>query len=277
MNTDCLFVHQGHCIGVQDFVDALRSVGVRRGDTMFVHSGLGGFGKLGRGYDKNALCRAVIGACKEAVSEEGTLALPTFTYAYCVNRVYDPAESPSEVGVLGEVFRKEPDVIRSSHPIFSIAAWGAGARELTDVGVDAFGDGSFLQGLHRRDAVQVFLGARLRHSCTFVHYLEQAQRVPYRFMKDFPGVIKRGGREEHVNATYWVRPLDGSVDSDGTPLSDRLSETGKLVRVAVGGSGVEGVRSSALYDEGVSMLQRDPYVFAVWGGPSRQAEKRRGS
>ena len=268
MNRKCLFVHHGQCIGVEEFVAAFLALGVRNGDTMFVHSGLGGFGKLGKGYEKGALCRALIDACKEAVSESGTLAMPTFTYAYCKDRVYDPAESPSEVGVLGEFFRKEPGVIRSNHPIFSIAAWGRGARALTDVGLDAFGDRSCFHHLHKRNAIQVFLGATLKDSCTFSHYLEQLHRVPYRVMKDFPGVIKTGSGEDPINPTYFVRPLDGSIATDGRRLSHRLFEREKLVRVPVGAGGVEAIRSDALYREGMRMLDEDPYSFVARGTPN---------
>ena len=40
-------------------------------------------------------------------------------------RMFDPRTTPSQVGLLSEVFRRSPGVVRSIHPTHSVAAWGS--------------------------------------------------------------------------------------------------------------------------------------------------------
>lgn len=65
--------------------------------------------------------------------KEGLLVLPTHTWSYidAQNPRFSVLESPSCVGILPELFRKRPGVIRSWHPTHSVAALGADAALFT--------------------------------------------------------------------------------------------------------------------------------------------------
>src|SRR3989344_4602913 len=202
-----LFFHGKKCIGEADFRTALRTLGIAPGDTIFVHSKLDAFGKLGPNYDQQELCKTLLKVLESVVGPKGTIAMPTFTYAFCKNGRYDRDKSPSEVGVFSEFFREEKGVVRSLHPIFSIVARGPQARSLATVDVDAFGTHSFFSNLRKKHGIIVFLGAPFQ-SCTFVHHIEQQHKVPYRTIKKFRGTIKNGKKSRTVESTYFVRPLD---------------------------------------------------------------------
>jgi aminoglycoside 3-N-acetyltransferase len=46
------------------------------------------------------------------------------------NPVFDVKRTPSRMGLITEVFRRTPGVVRSIHPTHSVAAWGQHAREI---------------------------------------------------------------------------------------------------------------------------------------------------
>ena len=110
----------------------LRRLGVVEGDTLFVHSSLDQFGAfLGKPAD-------VIAALREAVGVTGTVLMPTLPFQGSAveyvrqARLFDVQKTPSQMGLLTELFRRLPGVIRSVHPTHPVAVWGTRASEMTE-------------------------------------------------------------------------------------------------------------------------------------------------
>ena len=261
MKSDCLFIDKGVCIGVDDLEQALRKVGVRKGQVVLVHAGLHAFGKLGSACGRATLCKPIIRTLEDAVGRRGTLVMPTFTYAFCSGKKFDRKRSSSEVGALTEFFRAQPGVIRSLHPIFSVAAKGARAGKLTTVGSDSFGPDSFFAHLLEADGIIVFFGATFHDSCTFIHHIEQVGGIPYRFLKTFHGTIKDGRKTYEMEATFFVRPLDGSNENDSSRLEALLRHKGFLKETRVGAGTISAVRAADVFRAGIRLLDEDQYAL----------------
>lgn len=113
------------------FVATLGRVGVARGDVLLVHSSYDRF----TGF--TGTVRDVIGALQESVGREGTIVMPTTPFTGTAvdwvagGRIFDAARTPSQMGLVTELFRRSPGVIRSVHPTHPVAAWGAHAEALT--------------------------------------------------------------------------------------------------------------------------------------------------
>jgi hypothetical protein len=81
------------------------------------------------------LVAALAGIC----GRERTLVMPSFVMGgrsfdregYYRNRPFDVRRTPSDMGLLAEVFRRTPGVMRSLHPTCSVCALGPLAGELT--------------------------------------------------------------------------------------------------------------------------------------------------
>jgi len=117
-----------HGIGRRDFREALERAGVRRGQTICVHSALTELGYFAGGPPM------ILDCLKEAVGPEGTLLMPTFPTRGAAAKyldgepVFDVRHTPSAVGALTEYFRQSPGVLRSLHPTNPVAAWGPRAE-----------------------------------------------------------------------------------------------------------------------------------------------------
>ena len=262
MESKCLFKHDGQCIRESDFRVALRALGIRPGQTLLVHAGLRAFGVLGGNWSRGELCRPLIHAMRQSVGTRGTIIMPTFTYAFCRGTPYNRKKSPSEVGVLSEFFRTERGVVRSMHPIFSVAAYGAKSRELTDVREDSFGQDSFFAKFLKAKGTILFFGsATFFNSCTFIHHIEQMHHVPYRFIKTFHGKSINGRKSSSTRATYFVRPLDGSVENDNSRLEKILRRKKMLKEITIGASSITAVRAQDVFREGMHLLDKNSYVL----------------
>jgi aminoglycoside 3-N-acetyltransferase len=168
-------VRWGRPYSSADLLNAVRRVGVASGDTLLVHSSYDHFGRFtGKPSD-------VLAVLQTAVGPSGTLMVPTLPFNgpavdYVAQpRVFDVARTPSQMGLLTELFRRMPGVVRSVHPTHSVALWGAGARDLAAGHAGATtpcGAGSPYVRLLDRDGKILFLGCDIE-VMTFFHAVEE--------------------------------------------------------------------------------------------------------
>lgn len=168
-----------------DLARDLARLGIRPGDTVFLHSSLKSLGYVEGGAS------SVIGALQDAVGAEGTLLVPTYylpagtVKATCEMEgyVFDPRSHGTNMGRLPETFLREAATHRSVHPTHSVSAWGRHAQYLTEAHHRApsiFGEGSPWQRFVGLDGAKVLgLGISMG-PVTFYHVLEDAmgERFP---------------------------------------------------------------------------------------------------
>lgn len=166
----------------------LRELGVEKGMTLIVHTSLSSLGWVNGG------AVAVIQALMDAVSEEGTIVMPSQTVEVSdpaewenppvpeswweeIRRtmpMYHPDYTPANfMGKVAEVFRTFPGVIRSSHPSYSFTAWGRDKEEIiANQPLEwSLGEASPLGKLYQKGAHVLLLGAGY-DSCTAFHLAE---------------------------------------------------------------------------------------------------------
>ena len=124
---------------ISTLINDLRSLGIKAGMTLLVHSSLRSIGWVCGG------AVSIILALEEVLTENGTLVMPAHSgdlsdpknwknppvpqswWEIIRNEmpVFNKDLTPTrEMGTIPEVFRKQKTVIRSSHPCSSFAAWG---------------------------------------------------------------------------------------------------------------------------------------------------------
>jgi aminoglycoside 3-N-acetyltransferase len=106
---------------------ALRQLGIKQGDTLFVHSSFSIFsGFQGSPQD-------VINCLIDVVGENGNLLMPSMQYRSSSyehlqrKELFDVRKTFSKMGLITEVFRRKKGVLRSLHPTHSVLAWGKDA------------------------------------------------------------------------------------------------------------------------------------------------------
>ena len=248
-----LYEANGELIDRHKIVGAINKAGVSHGDTVFVHTDISVFGKL-RIIDRKILLENWTKALKKSVGQSGTLILPTFSYSFCEGKTFDVDASTSLVGVLTEFFRKQNDVSRTLHPIFSVAIWGDKKDKLLEIGKDAFDENSIFGKLRQEKGKILFLGAPF-HSCTFTHHLEQMYNVPYRYFKKFYGKIINRDIAYQDECTYFVRKLDHY--SDPSKLGDYLLDNRLMKKVKLGYGSIQMVEAEIFFQTGFRLLDED--------------------
>src|SRR5512140_1825021 len=119
-----------HRVTRQDLHAFFTRLGVRPGMLVYLQSSYGALGHFSGG--PRGLLDILIGI----LGPEGTLVLPSFPGVGSMAQlaasrpVFDVRATPSRIGVLPEVFRTMPGVVRSVHPSHPVCAVGALAEEI---------------------------------------------------------------------------------------------------------------------------------------------------
>jgi aminoglycoside 3-N-acetyltransferase len=249
----------------EDITEALRSIGLRQGSTALVHPDAIVAAQF-IGVPEAQRLDALIDAVQAAIGPSGTLVIPTFSYSFTKGEPFDMLHTPSAVGMVSERFRTLPGVLRSADPIFSFAARGKLAHELCAITVrECFGEGSVFALLHRVNAQIVNLGCSMTRGGTFVHYIEVAHGVQYRYKKEFSGLLISEGRSIENSVIYHVRDLTRRSEADLRRLQRRLAQEQKLRSIDVGRTRIMAVTANDLFDTAWRMLDEDSVSLIAEG------------
>ena len=158
-----------------DLAQGLGALGIGAGDTVLIHSAYDAFtGFTGKPTD-------VIAVLQDVVGSSGVLMMPTLPFTgtaveyVSTNPVFDVRRTPSRMGLLSELFRRSPDVLRSVHPTHPVAAWGQKAASLVEghhlAGTPCGSGSPFARLLERRGKI-LLIGTNI-DVLTFYHTLEE--------------------------------------------------------------------------------------------------------
>ena len=250
-----------------EMVKGLRTLGVRPGMTLLVHSALSQLGWVCGGAP------AVVLALEEALGASGTLMMPTHSGDlsnpadwqrppvpeawWQTIRDTMPAYQPDlthtrGMGAVVECFRKQNGTLRSSHPQLSFAARGPQARQL--VGQHALtpgmGEESPLARLYDADGFVLLLGVDHGNN-TSLHLAEIRAAFPGKAtMPQGAPMLVNGQRQ-------WVEFVDLVYDADDFPQIGTAFESAHPEAITIGklGAGtVRLMRQRALVDYGVQWM-----------------------
>ena len=216
----------------EDILEKLKKIGVKQGEIIYVSSFMPILG------NSSNLLNDTIDALIDSVGNNGTIVMPTFNWDYCKGEVFDPETSPSQVGVLTEMFRKRAGVLRSITPPWcTFAATGKMAKEIVGIkGTSSFGSDSILEFLYEINAKYVLLGCSYKQGAVHIHWLEERFETPYRYWKQFKGQVKIKG-ELVKNISYmYARRLGTDVTIDSSHLATAFEKTGmvKVEKIGLG-------------------------------------------
>lgn len=213
-------------------------------------------------YESKSKFDVIYEAITETIGPQGTLLAPTFTYSFCKGEIFDPLETPSDVGYFGEALRKMKGAKRSLDPMFSVAGIGPKVNELLDdLPNDCYGKDCVYDRLRRRDAKLCNIGVDLFYTSLNHHTEQMAGGVPHRFLKLFSGYIKKDGKLVKENWIYMVRILGDFSKPAFDKLEPDASKLNLCRSAKVGLGRIICARFQDLYDLYRSKLSEDRWYL----------------
>lgn len=261
-------------VQVPDLVEALRALGVRRGDDMLVHSSLRGLGVVQGGAD--AVARGLL----ETVGESGTVLVPAYPFTGTMLEhlrrggiALDSRTTPSTMGRVSEVLRCRADSHRSLHPTHSIAAVGPRAEWYCADhagSVTPCGPGSPFARLIEREGWIIALGSPIG-KITSYHRIEDTVAsfpVDVYLHQEFDARVIDANGTEHVAHVKCHDPVLSRRRIDNNRVVEAafeglLSELGVLDRVGLGVGRVWAMRADRLQSALLALLGKGITIYDV--------------
>ncbi|HEY9584310.1 MAG TPA: AAC(3) family N-acetyltransferase [Candidatus Paceibacterota bacterium] len=271
-NKNNIFLYQAESgkLSAADLAKAIKAIGIKTGDVIFVHSDVGAFGKI-IVADRELFFGSIVDVLKKAVGKSGTIIMPTFTYSIGAGKFFDVEKTPSTVGALTEYFRNSARVRRTVEPIFSVAIWGKQQKALLKIGRHSLGKDSIFERFHKMGGKILLLGTR---SCTFFHYIENIHGVPYRFEKPFIIEIKNKSKIYKDEFIYYARRFDFKNNVSHFSIASKdLAKRNLFKKVKIGNSAAASVKSDVLFKEVYKKLDKDVNYY-LNSGLTELEEKR---
>jgi aminoglycoside 3-N-acetyltransferase len=238
-------------------VDGFRGMGVEPGDTLLVHSSYKSFGPVDGGP------QTVIKALEAALGPEGTLIMPTFNFDFNKGQPWDVRSTPSQMGVLTELVRKDPRARRVFHPIYSFAILGKHAEMLGGLRYkSSYERGSVFGKLRDLDGKIMVVGLSYTNSMTFFHHIEQMEGVDYRFLKQFTGQVTGwDGATRTETYEMLVRDIDKGVITEVNPMGELMEQAGVIKSGQIGEAPVKLMKANEVYEFTAREMRRDPHLL----------------
>lgn len=252
----------------KEIIDALKTVGLTRGDAVMVHTSLGQIGYVCGG------AQTVIEALIEVVGPEGTIMMPTQSWKnldpdtgvhWDVDEqywntirenwpAYDKIITPTNtMGATAEMFRQWPGALRSDHPARSVAAWGAHAKYLTENHnlSDIFGEESPVGKLYKLDGKVMLIGVDYDKN-TSIHLADvRAEYESKHNTVEHSAVMEDGKRLWKSYETLFV---DGE---DFVDIGAAFEKENKVEKASLGNAHIRCMNQRELVDFAVKWIEEN--------------------
>ncbi|GAB4578830.1 MAG: hypothetical protein Fur0022_15670 [Anaerolineales bacterium] len=237
-----------------DLTREFQTLGVQPGDTLLVHSSYKSLGGVDGGP------QTVIDALLDVLTPTGTLIMPNFNFDFCKGVPWDVRETPSRMGVLTELVRKDPRAKRVFHPIYSFAIIGLQAEYLTaERYTSSYGKNSVFGKLRELDGKIMVIGLSYNDSMTFFHHIEEMEGVDYRYMKAFTGqVTDWDGTTREETFTMLVRDIERGVHTMVDPMGALMEDAGVITVRQIGEAKVSLMKANEVYAFTAREMRREP-------------------
>ena len=197
-----------HSTSLKDLSQKIIGLGIPPSSTVMIHSSLLKFGIIENGI------KGILKCIMESLVGDTTILMPAFTFGFSDTKYWSAKETKSEMGVLTEYFRNLNDTVRTIHPFHSVLAYGKYAKYFVEcTSLSSFGKDSPFEKLLNLDAYNLSLGTEFIGGATFVHHTEEVCQVPYRYYKEFPGMVY-DMNEKKVDKIFkmYVRKITATYD-----------------------------------------------------------------
>jgi aminoglycoside 3-N-acetyltransferase len=265
--------HAAFSYGVPELEAKLRKLGIREGDAILMQSA---FSDL-NGFAGEAL--DVLDCVMRILGPDGHLFMVSMPYTGSARsylqegKPFDVRRTPSQMGLLSELFRRRKGVVRSANPMHPVLAWGPKAAWLID-GHETLsyscGEDSPFERMLSLETKALLFDVDL-DVLTFTHYLEHAFQdsapTPVYASTSIEALIVDGTGKQRNVALFPFAPEAMKLRNFGV-LYDELIRRGLVQENRVGNTDLRSVHLRDVFECGQDMVSRGQHIFAHQGEPT---------
>ena len=192
----------------KDFKKNLIKIGIKKKDTVYLGVDLGQTFKFYHNeiLPNNSLNKVkkncsnlILKTILELIGPNGTIICPTFSFSFIKSKIFDVKNTKCDLGYFENYFLNQKNIIRSKHPIYSMAVLGKNKQIVKPCGRFSFGMNSPFANFLNYDVKFLNIGIKWIDTCTYLHHIEHLNGINHRFYKPTKGkIIFRGKTKTDV-------------------------------------------------------------------------------
>lgn len=162
------------------FQDLPSHLELKADDIVFISSDIKSFALKAKAERKSVDINSFIEKL-QSILTNGTIIIPAYTDYLKDGDTFDYLKSKPSTGAISNKVFKRKDFKRTLDPLHSVLVWGKHSEDILKLKDEStFGENSIFGYLHRQNCTFLFFDVHIVKSLTFVHYVEERLKVPYR-------------------------------------------------------------------------------------------------
>jgi aminoglycoside 3-N-acetyltransferase len=247
----------------------LIKIGIKKKDTVYLGVNLGGaFKNYKNEIFQNSSLKNIRESCSKLIFQtltnylgaEGTIICPTFTFYFIQKKIFNIHKSKSDLGYFENFFLNQKNIIRSEHPIYSIAIWGKNKKIVKPCGGFSFGANSPFSNFINYKVKFLNIGIKWIDTCTYLHHLEHLNGINHRFYKPTKGKIIY--KEKSKTKIYYnpVRFMKLNSKKAEYKIEKHLKKN-SLIKEVKDKIYCSSLKAEDIHNLGLKILQKNPSYF----------------
>ena len=260
MENKILFESKLGSVSNNQLLQLLTDVKAFNTDILYIHTALN-FGNPSKVLSKKEILQSLLDVLLEL--KVPTLIFPSYTFSFCNNQGYNVQESKTPMGLLNDYIRKQDFAIRSIDPLMSNVLIGKNTELVTGIGKCSVGQNSTFDLLHNSGLKVkfLFLGSILGDCFTYMHYIEEKLKVPYRYKRIFRGQITDLGNTYKDDYELYVRYSNVFPGLGSYIYENILLERGIALKRKIGDSSITIADEANSFETYAELIHRYPNFF----------------
>lgn len=246
-----------------DISKSLKKIGIKKGDHLFINPEIFKLGFYEMKEDnKEAYYGDFISSLKNAVGSRGTLCINSYTFdTLRSNKKFVFESNNTTSGMLSSYFLKQKGVVRSKHPVFSVAAIGHYAKYICSKNsFHNYGYNSPYQKFIKINGKILNIGMEPWRN-PFNHVAEYMIGVPYCFNKPTKVKYYINNNEKKILYSSFVRFLNINLSPYYKKIQKEISKKKIVKKIKLGSGYIYSFSSRKYTDLCLNILKNNQLAF----------------
>jgi len=163
------------------YLDMIRQLDIKPGSLVMVTADVTRLALIGRRKEVGFDIDHFIDCLQQCLGKGGTLVIPSFNFNLKNNDLFLPLKSLPITGALAVAALKRPEFLRTKNPLHSFLVWGEHAEALASLNNrSSFSADSPFAFMKQNQAKMLLIDTSISAAFTFVHHVEEMEKVSYR-------------------------------------------------------------------------------------------------
>ena len=206
----------------------VNSLGLHENDVVFFAANLSGMAKKLTLNGEDFSVDLFIDTFQKAIPN-GTLVIPAYTDHLRAGDTFDREKSKPTTGAISNKVQRRKDFKRTADPLHSVFVWGEKTDEILALEDEStFGKQTIFGFLHRENAKMIIIDEHFQNCFTFVHYVEEQNKVNYRKYFHFKVNVILNGIAQLKDVLFYTKKI--GVINDAMELQELLLKNGTVAK-----------------------------------------------